>query len=64
MAVVPVCNRVATAVDADERVVGTHLDGLCARALARTESDGRVRVTVTGEEFLALDTDDAAILDS
>jgi hypothetical protein len=62
MTVVPACTRVATALDAAERVLETPLDGLCVCELARLEPDGRARVTVTSEEFLALDTDDVAIL--
>jgi len=55
--------RVAAALGTDEPTVRRHLDGLRACELALRRPDGRVRVTVTGEEFLALDIDELAILD-
>lgn len=53
----------AASLSADERTVDAHLDGLAACELARAYPDGRVRITVTGEELLALDTDEMAIVD-
>jgi DNA-binding transcriptional ArsR family regulator len=50
--------------EADEPAVEAHLAGLKACDLARSRSDGRVRVTVTGEELLELDTDEMVIVDS
>lgn len=47
----------AAALDADRRTVEAHLSGLADCDLVRRRPDGRVRVTVTGEELLALDLD-------
>jgi len=54
---------VAAALDGDERAVEAHLNGLAACELARIEPDGRVRVTITGEELLELDIDETVIVD-
>jgi Mn-dependent DtxR family transcriptional regulator len=54
----------AAMLDTDEEAIESHLDGLAACELVRTYPDGRVRITVTGEELLALDTDDVVIVDS
>jgi predicted ArsR family transcriptional regulator len=56
--------RIASALDTDEQTIETHLDGLAACDLARVHTDGRVRVTITGEELLELDTDDVVIVDA
>jgi DNA-binding transcriptional ArsR family regulator len=53
----------AATLDADERTIDAHLDGLAACELVRTHPDGRVRITITGEELLALDTDESVIVD-
>lgn len=53
----------AAALDADERTVEVHLDGLAACELARIETTERTRVTITGEELLELDTDETVIVD-
>ncbi|WP_049906715.1 hypothetical protein [Halorubrum tebenquichense] len=44
--------------------VESHLNGLEACELARSETGGRVRVTITGEQLLELDTDEAVIVDA
>jgi DNA-binding transcriptional ArsR family regulator len=49
------------ALDADRRTVETHLAGLVDCDLACRGPGDRVRVTVTGEEFLALDLDDGGL---
>ena len=54
----------AAALGVDERTVESHIEGLAACELAHTYSDGRVRITITGEELLALDPDDLVIVDS
>jgi len=54
----------AAGLGVDERTVEAHVDGLAACELVRTYPDGRVRITITGEELLALDTDDLVIVDS
>lgn len=54
----------ATTLDTDEGTIESHLDGLTACELVRTYPDGRVRITITGEELLALDTDELVIVDS
>lgn len=53
----------AAALDADEHTVEAHLNGLEACELARTDSDGRAHVTITGEQLLELDTDEMVIVD-
>lgn len=57
-------DTLVSALDADERTIEAHIDGLEACELARTTPDGNVRVTITGEEFLELDTDEMIIVDS
>jgi len=52
----------AGALDAEVGVVATHLDGLAAAELAVYPDDDAVRVSVTGEELLALDPDDLAVV--
>jgi Mn-dependent DtxR family transcriptional regulator len=54
----------AAALGVDEQVVESHVERLAACELVRTYPDGRVRITITGEELLALDTDDLVIVDS
>jgi predicted transcriptional regulator len=46
------------ALDADPATVNAHLDGLSACDLIRRTPDGRVRVTITGEQLLELDADE------
>jgi Mn-dependent DtxR family transcriptional regulator len=53
----------AAALDADEEMVADHLEGLRASELARQRPDGSVRITVTGEELLALDLEGPVIVD-
>lgn len=55
---------VAAALNTDEGTIESHLNGLAACELVRTYPDGRVRITITGEELLALDTDELVIVDS
>lgn len=57
-------SALASALGTDEPTVEAHLVGLEACELARSCADGRVRVTVTGEELLELDVDDMVIVDS
>lgn len=49
---------------ADERTLEEHIDALVSCELAHVDADGNVRATVTGEELLALDTDEVIIVDS
>ncbi|MEF8778611.1 MAG: hypothetical protein V5A36_06855 [Natronomonas sp.] len=55
---------IASALDIEKDAVKAHLDGLADCELARIYPDGSVRVTITGEEFLALEADEAIIIDS
>lgn len=48
--------------DTDERTIDAHLDGLAACDLVRTYPDGRVRITITGDELLQLETDEFVIV--
>ncbi|QAU11912.1 hypothetical protein EKH57_03620 [Halorubrum sp. BOL3-1] len=54
----------AAALGADVSTVEAHLDGLEACELARREATGCVRVTITGEQLLELDTDEMLIVDA
>jgi hypothetical protein len=49
--------------EADREMVEGHLERLVACDLARFHPDGGVRVTITGEELLAIDADDLVIVD-
>lgn len=51
------------ALDSDWHEVGAHLRQLEHCDLALFESSRAVRVTITGEELLALDTDETVIVD-
>jgi len=50
--------------DAEEHTVEAHLDGLEACELARADTNGNIRVTITGEELLELDSEGVVIIDS
>jgi len=56
--------KVASTLDADRQSVEAHLDGLTTCELARTYPDGRVRVTVTGEQLLELGADATVIVEA
>jgi len=53
----------ADALAVGERTVREQLDGLESCELADVDPDGQVRITVTGEELLALDLDEMIIVD-
>lgn len=53
----------ASRLDTDEWTIREHLDGLVACDLARKNTDGDVRVTITGEELLELDPGEAVIVE-
>jgi len=55
---------VADSLALGEQTVRDHLAGLESCELARTAPDGTARITVTGEELLALDIDEMMIVDS
>jgi DNA-binding IclR family transcriptional regulator len=54
----------AAALEADRSTIEAHLNGLEACELARRDAGGRVRVTITGEQLLELDTDEMVIVDA
>jgi len=54
----------ASALDADERVIEAHLERLAACELVRMDTTGNVRVTITGKQFLELDVGDGAVIDA
>lgn len=54
----------ATSLEAPEATVEAELTGLAASELAQTTADGDVRVTITGEQLLALDADGTVIVDA
>ena len=56
-------DALVSTLEADARTLEEHLDALVACDLAHVEADGSVRVTITGEELLALDTDGVTIVD-
>jgi RIO-like serine/threonine protein kinase len=49
--------------EADREVVEGHVERLVACDLARFQPEQGVRVTITGEELLAIDADDPVIVD-
>jgi len=53
----------ATGLEAPVDEIEEHLRRLTACELARTAPDGEVRVTVTGEELLELDTEGTVVVD-
>lgn len=53
----------ASCLETDEQTIDAHLKGLADCELARIQSYGRVRVTVTGEQLLELETDEMVIVD-
>ena len=53
----------ASTLAADKRTLEEHVDALVTCELAHVEADGRIRATITGEELLALDTDEVIIVD-
>jgi len=53
----------AAALDADEHAVESHLRGLEACDVARVAPNGTARVTITGEELLAIEADEVVIVD-
>ena len=57
-------HRLASQLQTDTDTILEHVERLQACALARKRPDGRLRITITGEELLALDTDDVIIVDS
>lgn len=56
-------DALASELDADRPTIEAHLEGLAACQLVRLDPDERARVTITGEELLALDIDDVVIVD-
>jgi DNA-binding transcriptional ArsR family regulator len=50
--------------EVDEAALRSHLQALADCDLARIYPDGRTRVTITGEELLALDAADPVIVDA
>jgi DNA-binding transcriptional ArsR family regulator len=57
-------SSIAAGLDAEESVVGSHLDRLDACELVAVGPDGRVRVTVTGQELLELDVDGPVVVET
>jgi len=56
--------ELAAALETDEGTIRSHLNGLAACELVQMYPDGRTRITITGEELLALDTDEMVVVDS
>lgn len=54
----------AVKLEIEEPIVEHHLERLQGCKLVRRHADGRVRITLTGEELLELDPDDMIIVDS
>jgi hypothetical protein len=54
----------AAACGTDESAVRSRLETLVDCDLARVAADGRTRVTITGEELLALDAGEPVIVDT
>lgn len=53
----------SVSLEAPESAVEAELKGLAASELAQTTADGEVRVTITGEELLALEPDGTIVVD-
>ena len=53
----------ADALATDERTVREHLQKLESCELADIDPNGAIRITITGEELLALDLDEMIIVD-
>jgi Mn-dependent DtxR family transcriptional regulator len=53
----------AAELDVEEGTLEGCLDRLAACELARTRHDGHVRITITGEELLELDTEEVIIVE-
>lgn len=53
----------AAELDAGERTLEAHFDRLADCELARRGDDGRVRITITGEELLELESEEMIIVD-
>jgi predicted ArsR family transcriptional regulator len=56
-------DALASVLGANERMMKEHIDALVACELAHVEADGCIRATITGEELLALNTDEVVIVD-
>lgn len=54
----------ASALNTDRRTVESHLDALEACNLVHNRSNGRVRVTITGEELLEIDPAEIVVIDA
>lgn len=54
----------AVTLETDQQTIDTHVAGLAACDLVRADPDGGVRITITGEELLELDTEEMVIVDS
>lgn len=53
----------SAALDTDEHAIKAHLGGLCECELAQVSADRGMRVTITGEELLELEADEAIVVD-
>lgn len=53
----------ASELDADEPTLEAHFDQLTNCELVRRRDDGRIRITITGEELLELEADELIIVD-
>lgn len=56
--------HLASSLNVEDAVIEEHLEALVSCELARLEGDAAVRVTITGEELLELDTDEGVIVDT
>ena len=56
--------HLASRLNVDDSVIEGHLGALASCELARMEGAETVRVTITGEELLELDTDEGVIVDT
>ncbi len=54
--------ELAAVLETDLTTIEAHLTGLAACELAHIDADGRVRITITGQQLLSLDTNELTII--
>jgi hypothetical protein len=55
---------IATSLSLGEDIAEEHVDGLARADLATFTTDGEIRITITGEQFLELEVDDVVVVES
>jgi Mn-dependent DtxR family transcriptional regulator len=55
---------IAASLGIEEDLVDEHVQGLVTANLVKLTTDGQLRITITGEQFLELDVDDVVVVES